>query len=184
MPKYRTQRKNINRHTDAGARELAASVARDGWIGAVTVAADGETFDGSKCLEIGGESFDDAIVVETDGTKPVVVKRTDIPSADDERAVRLGFTANQIAAMDWNPDADRLREALQNDPVAKAIAEQDERLRKLLGVQAQKQSGGIYFDGNAGLQYRVIIDCASEQQQRQLLERFEGEGLTCRALMS
>lgn len=131
MP-FRKQRKNINKHTERGTRELDASIKRDGWIGAVTVAADGETFDGSNRLEVGGASFDDAIVIETDGTKPVVVKRTDIPNADDPRAVRLGFTANQIQAMDYDPDAERLREALENDPISKAIAEQDERLRELL----------------------------------------------------
>lgn len=35
-----------------------------------------------------------------------------------------------------------------------------------------------------GLEYRVVIDCASEAKQLELLARFEEEGLVCRALIS
>jgi len=34
------------------------------------------------------------------------------------------------------------------------------------------------------MEYRVIVDCDSEQHQAQLLERFNEQGLTCRALIS
>jgi hypothetical protein len=33
-------------------------------------------------------------------------------------------------------------------------------------------------------EYRVIVECSGEEQQRTLIERFEGEGLICRALTS
>ena len=36
----------------------------------------------------------------------------------------------------------------------------------------------------AGLSYRVVVDCESEDHQAELLERFEGEGLKCRPLIS
>lgn len=36
----------------------------------------------------------------------------------------------------------------------------------------------------ADLIYRVIIDCKDENEQREMLERFNREGLTCRALIS
>lgn len=35
-----------------------------------------------------------------------------------------------------------------------------------------------------GATYRVVIECATEVHQAELLERFRGEGLTCRALIS
>lgn len=34
------------------------------------------------------------------------------------------------------------------------------------------------------LVYRVIIDCASEHHQAELMERLENEGLTCRPLIA
>jgi ParB-like chromosome segregation protein Spo0J len=36
----------------------------------------------------------------------------------------------------------------------------------------------------SGLAYHVIIDCDGEDSQRELLERLQGEGLTCRALIA
>ena len=47
----RPQRKNANRHTQRGMQALERSLDQDGWIGAITVAADGETFDGSARVE-------------------------------------------------------------------------------------------------------------------------------------
>jgi hypothetical protein len=38
--------------------------------------------------------------------------------------------------------------------------------------------------GMKGLEFRVVVDCDSEEQQTELLDRFEGEGLKCRALIS
>jgi hypothetical protein len=34
------------------------------------------------------------------------------------------------------------------------------------------------------LAYRVVVDCAGEAEQAEMLERFESEGLTCRPLIS
>jgi DNA modification methylase len=50
--------------------------------------------------------LDDAIIVDSDGTKPIIVRRVDIPSASDERAIRLGIAANRIAELnlEWEPD--------------------------------------------------------------------------------
>jgi hypothetical protein len=100
------QRTNANRHTERGMRLLEKSIAEDGWIGAVTVAANGETFDGSARVETTAANgmLEDAIVVQTDGSRPVVVVRSDIPTADDPRAKRLGVGANQIAAenLSWD----------------------------------------------------------------------------------
>ncbi len=106
--KITPQRRNANRHTQRGMGLLEGSIEKDGWIGAVTVAADGETFDGSARVEVTERMgmLDDPIVIESDGTRPIVVRRTDIPSADDPRAIRLGLGANWIAAknLEWEPD--------------------------------------------------------------------------------
>lgn len=104
----RPQRTNANRHTVRGMAALETSIANDGWIGAITVAADGETFDGSARVEKTAENgmLDEAIVVDSDGTRPIVVRRTDIATATDPRAVRLGIAANRVASLnlEWEPD--------------------------------------------------------------------------------
>ena len=105
--KITPQRRNANRHTQRGMQALERSLDADGWIGAITVAADGETFDGSARVEKTAENgmLDNPIVVETDGRRPVVVVRTDIPSAADPRGA-AGLAANRVASLnlEWEPD--------------------------------------------------------------------------------
>lgn len=65
----------------------------------------------------------------------------------------------------------------------------DAMLAELSGRGVAVPTGGFPSGLNAapqlqGLEYRVIIECDDEEQQRALIERFEEEGLTCRALTS
>lgn len=105
--RLRTQRRNANRHTQRGMGMLEGSIQQDGWIGAITTAADGETFDGSARVEVTAAigMLDDPIVIDSDGTRPIVVRRVDIPSADDPRAKRLGLAANRVGQLnlEWEP---------------------------------------------------------------------------------
>jgi hypothetical protein len=135
---FKPQRRNANKHTQRGLGALETSIQKDGWIGAITVAADGETFDGSARIEVGASTgFDDVIVVESDGTKPIVHRRIDIPTADDPRAVRLGYAANRVAALnlDFDPaviladlDAGLDLSALWNEGELNEIAKEAGRL--------------------------------------------------------
>lgn len=129
-PQIRPQAENANAHTPRGLGLLEGSIQRDGWIGAITTAADGETFDGSARDEIAeAQGFalnhpeplvidapdDRPVYVRSTGKQPLVHIRQDIPSADDERARRLSVAANQIAAVDWAPDAGLLAEWAEMD---------------------------------------------------------------------
>jgi hypothetical protein len=105
-PEIKPQFRNANRHTQRGMAALEKSIATDGWIGAITVAADWETFDGSARVEKTAENgmLDEAIVVDSDGSKPIIVRRVDIPSATDPRAKRLGVAANRIPLLNFDTD--------------------------------------------------------------------------------
>ena len=107
MNSITTQQKNANRHTERGMTALERSIQQDGMIGALTVAANGEIFDGSARREVfDALAMDDAIIVHSDGSKPIIHIRDDILSADDPKAVRLGLAANRIAQinLDWSAD--------------------------------------------------------------------------------
>jgi hypothetical protein len=107
LDKIRPQQRNANKHTQRGMGMLEQSIQNDGFIGAITVAADDETFDGSARLEVLAAAFDgvEPIVVESYGDRPIVHRRLDIPNASDPRAVRLGVAANRIAQvnLDFDP---------------------------------------------------------------------------------
>lgn len=97
---------NANRHTQRGMGMLERSISERKWIGAITTAANGETFDGSARREtLEAMGVEDAIVIHGDGSKPVIYVRDDIPTADDPRAVQLALEANRIAQvnLDFDP---------------------------------------------------------------------------------
>lgn len=73
--------------------------------------------------------------MESDGTRPVIVVRTDIPNADDPRARRLSVAANQIAHVDYDPDGDLLMQ----------WAEEDKQLREMFDDLEWNE----FVDGNA-----------------------------------
>lgn len=129
IKRFRPQRHNANLHTPRGIELIEKSIKRDGWIGAMTVAANGEVFDGSARLETVDKTLPSAepIVLDIDGTRPVILRRTDISDTDDARAKRLAIAANAIAAIDWNPDGALL----------KVLSEQDEVIAQLIRDDTQ-----------------------------------------------
>lgn len=108
---FTLQKANVNRHKVRGMGMLDNVIATDGWQGAITVAANGETFAGSARLEVSYDRFGEdtePITVHTTGDRPVIVIRDDIPTADDPRAIRLGIADNRISELNYDPDIELL----------------------------------------------------------------------------
>ena len=108
---FQTQRRNTNKHKPRGMGMLDNVIAKEGWIGAITTAANNEAFAGSARLETAQGRFGDEfepIVFDIDGTRPVVLRRVDIPTADDPRAIRLGIGDNRIQEVNNDTDAELL----------------------------------------------------------------------------
>ena len=128
ITKFRPQTKNVNKHTAYGLRLLEKSLREDGFIDAQTAAADGEIISGSARLEKAVEIFTDKdgvevepIIVHSDGTRPVIVIRDDIPNAESARAKRLSVAANKIAQVDFDPDWGLLKDWGAEDAGIKAL---------------------------------------------------------------
>lgn len=164
---FRPQSKNANRHTERGLGMLDRSMSQEGWIGAITVAADGETFDGSARLETAYTRFGEdvePIIVESDGTKPIIVKRTDIPTAEDPRAKRLAIAANRVAQVDLEWDVETLS-ALQDDGIDLLQFWRDDELDRLLGQEVDDVNYDELWEGmpefnqnNADAPYSVKVN--------------------------
>jgi hypothetical protein len=109
---FRPQEVNANRHSPRGEGMLEESLQKVGWIGAATCAADGEMFDGSLRLEKIATVFDgvNPIVVDTDGTRPVILRRTDIATANDPKARLASVYANRVAEVSLNWDTEVLEQ--------------------------------------------------------------------------
>lgn len=133
LDKIQIQRRNANTHTEHGMRKLETSIQQDGPIGAISAAANGEIFAGSARREIFESlGIEDAIIVHSDGTKPVILIRDDIPDADDPRAIRLGLADNKIAADNLSWDATLLAEIQAQDATLLAGLFSDMELETLI----------------------------------------------------
>lgn len=108
---FRPQQKNANKHNQRGLRMLDNAMSEDGYVAPMTAAADGEIIDGSARLERVAERFPDVdpIVIEHDGTRPIIAKRIDIPNANTPQAKRISLRANRIAEVDLDWDIDILK---------------------------------------------------------------------------
>jgi len=139
---FKPQRKNVNLGRPHGLAALDKSIRRDGYSAPMVAAVDGEIFVGSKRLETSADVFGPdvrPIVVHSDGTRPIVHVRDDIPDADDPRAKRLGVADNLIAAMDWNPDGELLAALAAEDAAIADLARQENASLKALAQYAASQ---------------------------------------------
>ena len=77
--------KNNNKHTAYGMDLLEKSVNKVGIIESITVSNDDKIISGNARHEVIGKHFEkEALIIETDGTQPIVIKRTDIESNTKE----------------------------------------------------------------------------------------------------
>jgi len=182
---FRPQRVNVNRGKSHGLAALDKSLRQDGYSAPMVAAADGEIFAGSKRLERVADVMPEAapIVVRSDGTRPIIHVRTDIPTADDPRAKRLGAADNIIAAMDWNPDGELLAALAAEDAAVAALARQDDASPAALAEDAAGENGASESQ-LVPEQWLILIECKSEMEQARRLRWLEKEGIECRALIS
>ena len=102
---------NFNLHTQRGMGLLEKSIEKVGIIESVTVSADDKVISGNARQEVISQKFGDkdAIVVETDGTKPVVIKRTDIKS-NTKQFYEAALLANTVSKHNVNLDTEKIQE--------------------------------------------------------------------------
>jgi hypothetical protein len=116
--------------------------------------------------------------LDADAEVPVLVL-----DLDEEEAGKLLLTLDPLAAMALN-DQDALLSLLESvrfddaavNAMLEALANGD--TPPLESREAPDQVGML------SATYQVLIECATEEEQLGLLQRFMGEGLQCRALVS
>lgn len=156
LRQFKPQVRNANKHKPHGLTAIANSMQRDGYSAPMVAAADGEVFAGSARLEKAAEIFGtdvEPIIVESDGTRPIIHVRTDIPNADDPKAKRLGVADNSIAFTDYDPDGALLALLAAEDDAIAQMVKQDDR-----AAEAVLKAAGELGQGDAEPQ----IDRAEE----------------------
>lgn len=108
--------KNPNKHTQRGMGMLEDSIQECGFGDSLTVDRNGRIISGNARAEVlVSVGMEDAVIVQSDGTKPIIHQRTDLDLENDpdHRARRLSLQLNRVHEADLEWDAGILAELAQ-----------------------------------------------------------------------
>lgn len=107
--------KNANKGSERGRGMLENSLQELGAGRSIVCDRNGVVIAGNKTLETAVESgFKDGIVIETDGTQLVIVKRRDLDLTVDEKAKKLAIADNRVSEVSLTWDTEVLKELGQD----------------------------------------------------------------------
>lgn len=102
--------KNFNQHTEYGMSLLEKSLRENGAGRSILIDKDNNIIAGNGIIEAAGNiGLEDLQIVETDGSKIVAVKRTDV-ALDSAQGRQMALADNATAAADLMWDEDNIRE--------------------------------------------------------------------------
>lgn len=125
---------NANLGTERGAIQVENSLRDYGAGRSIVVDKDGVVIAGNKTLESAADIGLPIEVVQTDGTKLVVVQRTDLKlGSEDNRARLLAYADNRASEVGLHWDVDQIRANLESGINIDEMFRQDE-IDELLAI--------------------------------------------------
>jgi hypothetical protein len=96
--------RNARKHTPRNVGMIESSIQRDGFGRSILLANDGTVIAGNATMDAAASAgLDDLLVIETDGTKVIAVKRTDVAPGSKEFH-NLALADNRAAELaEWDP---------------------------------------------------------------------------------
>lgn len=105
--------KNLNKHTEFGMSLIERSMRNNGAGRSILIDKNNRIIAGNGVTEIAGQiGMDDVQIVESDGTKIIAVKRTDI-DLDTKQGREMALADNATAAADLAWDAEELQKVVE-----------------------------------------------------------------------
>lgn len=163
---------NSRTHSDAQVAQIAASINEFGFTNPILVDGENGVIAGhGRLLAARKLGLADVPVIElahlTDAQRKAYIL------ADNKLALNAG----------WDYDLLRVEIAELDDAGfdLELLGFSDTELSSIAGEVGESESGS---ELSSGMEYRIVVDCRDENQQTELLDRFDQEGLTCRPLIS
>lgn len=166
--------KNFNRGTEFGQHLIEKSLRENGAGRSILLDKNNRIIAGNKTTENAANiDMDDVIIVETDGTKLVAVKRTDI-DLDSEQGRQMALADNATSAANLQWDEDQLR-AMQKemdnfDPedwgvklLKKAVEEAEAMIKQASSTEA---TASYSDDTNYNLSNLIRSDANTEIREK------------------
>ena len=169
--------KNFNRGTDEGKKLIRKSLHDFGAGRSVLIDKDNRIIAGNKTHEnADAADIRKVIVVETDGTELVAVKRTDI-GIDTKEGMELALADNATAHVNLEWDVDELTEAADDYGINLDDwgVDSDMETDETQGAQNKPEVEINY-------EYKVEIGCKDENEQEQIYNEMKERGYECRIL--
>jgi DNA modification methylase len=137
--------KNARKHSPQNMRVIEESLQKNGFGRSILLAADGTVLAGNATLEAAGSvGIEDVIIVESDGTKIIAIKRTDL-DPDDEQAVGLAISDNSAATYaSW--DTERLAALIEEGHNISGYFDHDELKKLVRSAKPDKKLDDIILD--------------------------------------
>ena len=178
-------KRNANKGTKRGADAVTRSLRDFGAGRSVLVDRNGNVLAGNQTIKAASAAGLDqnVILVETDGSQLVVVKRTDL-DLDDPKARALAIADNRASelGLEWDPaNLAELSTGLDLQPFFSTA-----ELAEIIAPDADKTGapGPETLEGRYKEQYGVIVICEDEANQRKVYEQLTGQGLECRVVVT
>ena len=169
---------NANDGTEYGGRLLESSLRQDGGGRSLLVGNDMRVIAGNKTLQAAIDSgFEEAVVVETDGRRLVVVKRTDIEDSGSPQGVRMAIADNRIGEINLSWNDENLEFAMGLCDLSEFKFEESPQFEP----EADESMSGESALGD--LEYKVIVTVSDEVAQQEIITRLEMEGYSCQILI-
>lgn len=179
---------NANKGTDRGRSMLRESLRKSKAGRSILVDKNNVVIAGNKTRSAAiAEGVEEAIVVETDGSKLVVVKRTDLDLETDEAAKLLAVADNRTSEfIDWDSavlsdladDIDLSGLWTEEEWLALADADPDDAPTE----EPETEPSGARNSEGGPQQLAVAIECADEAEQQRLYNLLTAQGYACRVL--
>ena len=165
--------KNFNKHTEHGMSLLEKSLRENGAGRSILIDKDNNIIAGNGIIEAAGNiGLEDVQIVETDGTKIVAVKRTDI-ALDSEQGRTMALADNATASADLEWDKGNIEEVSEQfgidpgdwisdwDTQAEQEVEEDEAPEVNESEPAKSELGKVYRLGKHRLMCGDSTDAGS-----------------------
>jgi hypothetical protein len=132
--------RNANRGTERGGELLAESLRELRAGRSILVDKNGTIIAGNKTARAAIEAgLTDAIIVPTDGSKLVVVQRTDLDLETDQQATRLAILDNRVSQVDLEWDPTILKAISEEQPEVIAGVFEAGELARILGEESEEE---------------------------------------------
>jgi len=179
--------RNANKGTERGAGMLEHSLRTYGAGRSILLDKNNRVIAGNKTLEQAAQiGLDDVMVVDSDGTKLVAVRRTDV-DLDTPAGRELAIADNRTSevGLEWDTSA---LEALQQDGVDLGQFWFDNELASLLQSTADTFTSTDVEppvpEGKYSEQFGVIVICDDEAHQQAVYDELSAAGHKCRVVVT